>query len=285
MKNCIEIKNLTKTYSKFQLKNINLKIPNGSIVGLVGENGAGKTTLMKLILNLIGRDQGSISVFQQDNLTEEVKIKKEIGLVMEGAFFPDMLCPKDISKIMNQLYKNWDETLFYQYLERFELPKDKIMKQYSKGMKMKLQIVTALSHHPKLLLLDEPTSGLDPVVRSEILDLFLEFIQEEDHTVFLSTHITSDLEHIADYIVFIDHGEIILQKEKDQLLEEYGILKCDEKTFQTIPKEEIVRYRKERYQYEILVENRKKWMRKDGIVVDHATIETIMVLYVKGMKK
>lgn len=215
MENILEIKNLSKKYDSFELKNINIELPKGTIMGFIGENGAGKTTTIKSILNIINKDSGQIKIFGLDN--KETKIKEDIGVVLDDSFLSEYLNPLDINKIMKNIYKNWDEKLYFKYLEDFKLSKEKISKEYSNGMKMKLKIAVALSHHPKLLILDEPTSGLDPIARNEILDIFQEFIQDENKGIFVSSHITSDLEHIADYITFINNGEIIFSKTNTNL--------------------------------------------------------------------
>ena len=186
---------------------------------------------------------------------------------------------------MKNIYKNWDEKLYFKYIEDFKLPKDKISKEYSSGMKMKLKIAVALSHHPKLLILDEPTSGLDPVARNEILDIFQEFIQDEKKGIFVSSHITSDLEHIADYITFINNGEIVISKTRDELLEKYGIVKCSKAEFEKIDKKDYLKFKKNRYDYEILVENKLEFKRKYDIqTIDKPTIEDVMIIYIKGEK-
>lgn len=286
MKNVIEIKNLIKKYdSKFQLGEINLEIPNGYVIGLIGENGAGKTTLIKSILNIIKIDQGNIQVFGKDIKIQESLIKEEIGVVLDNTFFPELLTPKDINTIMKDIYKNWDEKLYTKYMTEFNLTMNQKLKVMSKGMRKKLEIATALSHHPKLLILDEPTSGLDPVVRNEVLDIFLNFLQEEDHTILLSTHITSDLEHIADRIIFIDQGRIILDKNRDDIIDNFGILKCDIDQFNIISKEDIVCYKKNKYNYEILIQNRQKMAKKyKNCIIDTITLEELMVLMIKGEK-
>lgn len=285
MENSIEIKHLTKKYEHFKLDDINLTIPKGTIIGLIGENGAGKTTLLKSILNIIKVDAGSIQIFGQDSKTSENKIKEDIGVVLDNSFFPELLKPNDVRNIMTQIYKTWDDTLFHKYMKDFGLPNQTI-KTMSKGMRKKLEIAVALSHHPKLLILDEPTSGLDPVVRAEILDIFLDFIQDEEHTIILSTHITSDLEHIADYIIFIDHGQVVLDKTKDDILDCYGVVKCEQELFEQLDKKEMIRYRKNRYHYEMLIDNRDKFHKKHpDACIDKATLEDIMVLYIKGVKE
>ena len=179
MENNLEVKNLCKKYNGFELKDINLELPKGMIMGLIGENGAGKTTTIKAILNMINRDSGKIAIFGLDNIKDGKQIKEDIGVVLDDSFLSEYLNPIDINKIMKNIYKNWDEKLYFKYIEDFKLPKDKMSKEYSSGMKMKLKIAVALSHNPKLLILDEPTSGLDPVARNEILDIFQDFIQDE----------------------------------------------------------------------------------------------------------
>ena len=281
----LEVKNLNKKYKDFQLKNVNLSLPKGMIMGLIGENGAGKTTTIKAILNIINTDSGEIKIFGLDNKKEEKKIKQDIGVVLDDSFLSEYLNPIDINKIMKNFYQNWDEKLYFKYIDEFKLPKNKISKDYSSGMKMKLKIAVALSHHPKLLILDEPTSGLDPVARNEILDIFQDFIQDEEHAILVSSHITSDLEHIADYITFINNGEIVLTKTKDELLDRYGIVKCSEQEFKKINKTDYLKYKKNRYEYEILVENKNEFKRKYDIqIIDKPTIEEIMLIYIKGEK-
>lgn len=276
MKSAVKIHNLTKQYdSKFQL-NVDLEIPKGMIIGLIGENGAGKTTLMKSMLDIIHPEQGTIS-FEKGS--------EHIGVVLDQSFFPEILTPMDIHHIMKDIYSTWDADMYFRYMKDFDLPLHKAIKTMSKGMRKKLEIATAFSHHPSLLILDEPTSGLDPVVRSEVLDLFLEFIQDENHTILFSTHITSDLEHIADYIIFLDDGKIILKENRDTLLEEYGVLKCSEKEWKTIDPKDYVAYKKGKYQYELLVTDQKRMKKKyPNMVVDRISLEELMVLTIKGVK-
>ena len=286
MKNAIEIRNLVKNYGdKFTLGEINLDIPSGIIIGLIGENGAGKTTLIKSILNIIRSDKGNIKIFEKDIKINESEIKENIGVVLDNMFFPELLMPKDINSIMKDVYKNWDEQLFNKYLSEFKLKNNQSIKSMSKGMRKKLEIATALSHHPKLLILDEPTSGLDPVVRNDVLDIFLDFIQDEEHTILLSTHITSDLEHIADKIIFINQGKVVLDQSRDDLLDNYGILKCDVDKFDTISKDDIIAYKKNKYDCEILVNDINKIKKKyKDFIVDKITLEELMVLMIKGEK-
>ncbi len=285
MKNAIEIKNLKKQYNNFSLNIENLQIPEGMIVGLIGENGAGKTTLIKSILNIINKDEGIIKIFGFDYQEYEQTIKEDIGVVLDDMFFPEILNASDINSTMKDIYKNWDSSLFFDYLKSFGIEKNKKIKELSKGMRKKLEIATSLSHKPKILILDEPTSGLDPVVRNEVLDIFLDFIKDESHTILLSTHITSDLEHIADKIIFIDKGSLVMDSFRDEITDNYGILKCDLKYFDKIDKEDIIRYKKNKYEVEILVSDRTKMSKKyKNCVVDKITLEDLMVLMIKGEK-
>ena len=285
MENILEVKNLCKRYNGFELKDVNIELPKGMIMGLIGENGAGKSTTIKSILNVINVDNGDIKIFGLDIKKDDKKIKENIGVVLDDSFLSEYLNPTDINKMMRNIYKNWDEELYFKYIEDFKLPKDKISKDFSSGMKMKLKIAVALSHHPKLLILDEPTSGLDPVARSEILDIFQEFIQNEENSILVSSHITSDLEHIADYITFINDGNIVFTKTRDELLEKYGIVKCSEEEFKKIDKKDFVIYKKERYEYKVLIEDKYEFKRKYDIqVIDKPTIEEIMLIYIKGAK-
>ena len=286
MENIIEIKNLKKKYDdKFELGEIDIKIPKGIIVGLIGENGAGKTTLIKSMLNIIKIDSGEIKIFGKDYKKEEKEIKEDIGVVLDNMFFPELLNAKDINNAMKDVYKNWDSELYFSYLKEFDLLDNKPLKSMSKGMRKKLEIATALAHKPKLLILDEPTSGLDPVVRNEVLDIFLKFIEDEQHSILLSTHITSDLEHIADEIIFIDKGKKVLQKSRDEIIDNYGILKCDIDYFPNIDKKDIIAYKKTKYAYEILVSHKEKVGKKyNGCVIDKITLEDLMLLVIKGEK-
>lgn len=285
MENVIEVKGLRKKYKDFELKDINLSLQKGMIMGFIGENGAGKTTTIKAILNLINPTSGEIKIFGLDNKKEEEKIKEDIGVVLDDSFLSEYLNAEDINKIMKNIYKNWDEKLFLEYIEKFKLSRKQISKEFSSGMKMKLKIATAISHKPKLLILDEPTSGLDPVARNEILDIFQEFIENGENSILVSSHITSDLEHIADYITFINEGKIILSKERDELLEKYGLAKCSEEEFKTINSNDYIKYKKNRYDYEVLVEDKNEFKKKYNIsIVDRPSLEDIMLIYIKGVK-
>lgn len=286
MKNAIEVNHLVKKYDdKFKLGDLTLKIPSGQIIGLIGENGAGKTTLIKLILSIITKDSGDIKIFGKNYKIHEKEIKQDVGVVLDDMFFPEILTAKDISLVMKDVYKNWDDSIYHDYLKSFDIPLDKQIKKLSKGMRKKLEIITALSHNPKLLILDEPTSGLDPVVRNEILDMFLKFIKDDDHTILLSTHITTDLEHVADHIIFIDNGLKILDSPRDEIIDNYGILKCDIDYFNKIDKKDIIKYKKNKYDYQILINDVNKMKKKyKTCVFDKITLEDLMLLMIKGEK-
>ena len=281
MENCIELKNITRSYNKFALKNVSFSVPTGSVMGFIGENGAGKSTTIKALLGLIRPDSGSITVLGEDagNLSPETKEK--IGVVFDSLTFPRELNAKQLDKVLSGIYKQWDSKTFFGYLTRFELPLNKKLKTFSRGMEMRLSIAAALSHDPQLLVLDEPTGGLDPVMRSEILDIFLEFMQDESHSILMSTHITSDLEHIADYITFIHKGEIVFTEERGEMLEKHRILKCTDEELAEIAKEDIIGMRKGRYSNEVLTASAEKY---PHITADAPSIEEIMVYYVKDEK-
>ena len=283
MENILEIKNLCKKYDNFELKNITFNLPKGMIMGFIGENGAGKTTTIKAILDIIKGDSGVIKIFDLDSGKYNNKIKEDLGVVLDDMFFPEILTPKDINNTMKSIYKNWDTLMFNNYLKEFSLLPNKQIKTFSKGMRKKLEIATALSHHPKLLILDEPTSGLDPVARAQIIQIFQSFIEKDECSILLSSHITTDLEHIADYITFINNGEIAFSKTTNELLDNYGIVKCGEKDFMNINKEDYLKYRKTKYEYELLVANKKDFKAKyDIAVIDKITLDDLMVLMIKG---
>ena len=283
MDNILEIQGLTRRFDGFCLDNVNLSVAPGTITGLVGANGAGKSTTIKLILNLIRRDAGSIRLFGLDNIEQETAVKKRIGVVFDEPCFHDVLAPRQIGRYMKGLYADWDDQAFAGYLRDFSLPENKIVKEFSRGMKMKLAIAAALSLHPKLLILDEATSGLDPVVRSEILDLFLEFIEDENHSILLSSHITSDLEKVADYIVFIHNRQIVFQMEKDTLLERFAACKCGKGELSRFEQAHILGHRESRFDLEFLVDNaplvRKAY---PELLTEPASIDDIMTFFVKG---
>lgn len=279
MANVLELKNVTKKYDGFVLDNVTLALPQGCIMGLIGENGAGKSTMINLILNLIKRDSGEINIFEQDLLTHESAIKEDLGVVFDECNFPETLNVEQVEKVMARIYQNWDPQAFWQYIDKFSLPYKKEIKQFSRGMKMKLSIAVALAHKAKLLVLDEATSGLDPIIRDEILDIFLDFIQDEQHAIFISSHITSDIEKIADYITFIHKGKIMFTETKEDLLNNYGICKCTSTEFDNLDPSVIIGSRKNKFGIEVLV---RKDQLKGQYVMDHATIEDIMVYTIRG---
>lgn len=282
MSNILEVTELVKTYRDFQLDHISFQLKAGSIMGFIGENGAGKSTTIKSILNIIKIDMGQIHIFGEDagKKSNNQRIKENIGVVLDECYFHDMLNAKEINGFMGKIYKNWDKALYFQYLERFCLPIRKTIKDYSRGMKMKLNIATALSHRPKLLILDEPTSGLDPVMRNEILDVFFDFIQDEQHSILMSSHITTDLERICDYITFIHQGKLILSESKDDILYDYAILKCTSSQYGKIDKEDIIAQRKNSFGIELLIKNKERLMNKyRDCTFDHASLEDIMLFY------
>lgn len=279
----IQIEGLSKVYSNFKLNNINLEIPRGCIVGFVGENGAGKTTVIKSILNLIQKDSGNINVLGKDHITCEKEIKEKIGVVFDESGFHDFLRLSDISYIMKNIYKDWDNVIFNNYCLKFNLPKKEFYKNFSRGMKMKLSIAVALSHHAELLILDEATSGLDPVVRDEILDIFLEFIQDDKNTIFVSSHIISDLEKVADYIAFIHKGELLFCKSKDELLYEYGILHCTKEEYEKLDHTHTVGIRSNLFGVDVLVDNMAEVHKKDpSLTIEHSKLEEIILYIVRG---
>ena len=278
----LQVENLSKQYPGFKLDNVSFSIPKGTIMGLIGENGAGKSTTINAILDLIRKDGGTVTFWGQE-LSQSKQLKEDIGVVFDGINFYDTLTPVKVGKISAAAYKQWDEYLYQDYLKRFQLPADKEIKTLSKGMKMKLCIAVALSHKPKLLILDEATSGLDPVKRDDILDVFLEFVQDEEHSILMSSHITTDLEKVADYITFIHQGKVFFCKTKDELRYHYGIIRCGAALFSQIDKTEILAYRKDDYQWNVLVADKEKAKRKyKNAVVDDATIDDILLMYVKG---
>ncbi len=281
--NALEIKNLSKNYDRFHLEEINLELPQGNIMGLIGENGAGKSTLIKAVLDLIQKDSGEVYFYGSPLDGMQTELKEQIGVVFDSLHFHETLTPVQIGSISKLTYQNWDENLYQEYLQKFKLPEKSKIKDFSKGMKMKLSIAAALSHHAKLLILDEPTAGLDPIARDELLDIFLDFMQDETHSILISSHITSDLEKIADYITFIHEGKILFTKSKDELVYEYRIARCGEADFQELKSQKGAVWRKMDYQYDVLLPDGKNLEhRYPDCQFDRASIDEIMLLYVKG---
>ena len=295
-KNAIEVRNLTKKYDDFEIDNMCFDIPEGSIVGFIGENGAGKSTTMKAILGLVPTEAGEIRVLDhpigKDSVDENWR--EQISVVFDECNFPNELKVKNINIIMKNIYRTWNENLFKEYLQKFELPVNKKVRELSKGMKMKLSIAAALSHDSRLLILDEATSGLDPVVRNEILDIFREYVEDENHTVFLSSHITSDIEKVADYIILIHKGNLLLMESKDKLLYEYGMVKCTKEQADKIPTGIIVGREDSSFGTSVLVRDRQSLKGSGFIdryagdiqqpVIDRVGIEDILLYVVKYQK-
>lgn len=242
--NALEIRNLTKTYPGFTLDNLNLTLPSGCIMGLIGENGAGKSTTIKLIIDMIHKDSGSITILGKDNSDSIELTKEDIGVVMDEVGIPECLTVKQVGNVMKHTFRNWNDAEYARLIQKLVLPDKKQFKELSRGMKMKLGIVIALSHNAKLLILDEATSGLDPVVRDEVVEMFSDFTRDENHSILISSHIVSDLEKLCDYVAFLHKGKLLLCEEKDQLLAEYGLIHCTAEEIQNLPAEAI-KYKKE----------------------------------------
>ena len=285
MENILELQQICKSFPKsnFILDKLSFSLPYGAILGFVGENGAGKTTTIGCILNTVRKDSGMVKLFGKEMRDIDTDIREKIGVVYDGDNFPGFWTAKQLSQVMEGIYTQWDNALFQKYLEDFHLPVKQKIKNYSRGMTMKLAIAVALSHHPQLLILDEATSGLDPIMRDEMLDVFLEFVQEESHSILLSSHITSDLEKVADYITFIHNGKLILTASKNDLVYHYAVMRCRESQFLALDPGDIIAYRKRDFQIDVLVNNGKEAQRKyKGSVVDHVSVDEIMLLLVKG---
>ncbi len=285
MENILELQQVSKTFPKsdFTLENMTFSIPYGAIMGFVGENGAGKTTTIGCILNTVRKDSGTVKLFGKEMTDADIGMREKIGVVYDGDNFPGYWNARQLSGVMEGLYTSWDHALFQKYLEEFHLPAKQKITSYSKGMTMKLAIAAALAHHPQLLILDEATGGLDPVMRDEMLDVFLEFVQEENHSILLSSHITSDLEKIADYITFIQNGRLIMTASKNDLVYNYAVMRCKESQFLALDPKDILAYRKRDFQIDVLVSDGKEAQRKyKDIVTDHVSVDEIMLLLVKG---
>ena len=277
--NALEIKDLRKSYGDFTLDGLSLTLPRGCIMGLVGENGAGKSTTIKLILRMIKKDGGSVRIFGEDPMADMEALKEDIGVVPDEIGFPDFATAEIIGRIMKNVYRNWEQSVYEDFLKKMDIPKDRKFKEYSRGMRMKLGIAAALSHRPKLLLLDEATNGLDPVVRDEVVELFSEFTRQEDHAVLISSHIVSDLEKICDYIAFLHKGKLLLCEEKDRLLEQYGMLHCTGEQLAGLMPEAVIGKRESAYGAEALV---KRNMLPAGWETSPVSLEELFVFMVKG---
>ncbi|SKC72505.1 ABC transporter ATP-binding protein [Maledivibacter halophilus] len=287
MESILEIKNLTKKYDDFKLNNISFKLDRGYIMGFIGPNGAGKSTTIKLIMNLLKRDSGEIKVFGLDNIKHEKEIKQRIGFIYDRNYFYDEITLKNMKKIISNFYTNWNDNQFYKYMEIFNLKENKKIKELSKGMQMKFSLALALSHDAELIMMDEPTSGIDPIFRNEILDILMEFIQDEKKSIFFSTHITTDLEKIADYITFINDGSLVFSKPKDEILDSYRIVKGGRDLLTEELKKKFIGIKNSDYGFEGLVsriddiedEYREK------VLIERPTLDDIMLYTVRRGEK
>lgn len=285
MYSILEVKHLTKEYPTLKLDDVSFSVPKGTIMGLIGENGAGKSTVIKAMLDLIKKDAGQVTFWGQELSSNPKQLKEDIGVVFDSINFHGALTPTEIGNICNTAYRQWNGDAYRNFLSKFNLPMDKKLKTFSNGMKMKLNISIALSHRAKLLILDEPTNGLDPVMRDVILELLLDFVQDEEHSILISSHITTDLEKIADYILFLHEGKLEFCKPKDELRYDYGILRCGTAAFEALDKTkgDILAYRKTDLQWDVLVSNKAKAKKNyPNVIVDDATIDDILLLYIKG---
>lgn len=283
MEHAIQIRNLSKSYKDFQLQNLDLDLPTGTIMGLIGANGAGKSTFIQSILGLLKSEYDCISILGKDLRTQEKEIKEDIAVIYDVTHYNLQFTPAFIGRFLSRVYKNWDMQKYNAYLTQFQLPKKKKLKHFSKGMKMKLEFAIALSHAPKLLILDEATSGLDPVFREEILDIIREYTEDENHTVLLSSHITSDLDKIADYIAFLQDGKLRFVKTYDEIRENYGIICCGKELFDNLHPEDIVSYRQEAYGYRVMIQNKQELRNIfTDLEIENASIEDVMLFYAKG---
>ena len=284
--NAIEIMNITKKYDGFTLDNISFNVPKGSIMGFIGQNGAGKTTTIRALLNITKIDGGSINLFGMNLYEKEYEIKEQLAAVFDELPFYDGFTAKTLGIMFEGLYGNWNKEQYYAYLERFRLPLKKKISKFSKGMKMKLQIATALSHGAKLLIMDEATTGLDPVVRNEILDIFREYLANEDTSILMSSHITSDLDKIADSVTFIDNGKILLTGYKDEILENHGLCKCSRDDFKEVSPEDYISARVNDFGVDFLVSDKAACKQKySGLLIENTNLEEIMLFYVNKEKK
>lgn len=285
MEYVLEVNNLTKEYKDFKLDDISLKIPKGSVVGLIGENGAGKSTFINSILNINEPEKGEVKIFNKNINEHEKDIKEDIAVIFDKSHYSEYMNAKIIGKMLSKIYKNWDNEKYYSLLENFGLPVNKKIKKFSKGMKMKLEFALALSHSPKFLILDESTSGLDPVFRDEILELLRSYTENEENSILISSHITSDLDKISDYIAFIHEGKLQFVKEYEDIHDNYGVLSCKKDFFDSLNPDDIVFYRKEAFSYKVLVKNRMELMNvyKD-LIIENASVEDVMLFYIKGEK-
>ncbi len=277
--NALEIRNVEKQFSEFQLDRVSLTLPEGTIMGLIGENGAGKTTLIKLILGMLTKDAGEISVLGQNDIRHMPELKERIGVVLDEVYLPPYMKVQQIGKMMGMLYRQWDSDCFEDLVRKLRIPSGKQFKELSRGNKMKMGIACALSHQAELLLLDEATSGLDPLIRDEILTILLDFTRDEKHSVLMSSHIVSDLDKACDYIAFLHEGRLLLSEEKDRLLEEYGSLVCTHETYSSLPPDAVVGKRETPYGMECIVRTSAV---NPSLPIHPVTLEELFIQMVKG---
>lgn len=279
--NAIEVNGVTKKYDGFTLDNVSFEVPKGVVMGFIGQNGAGKSTTINSILNIIPINDGEIKILGMDHIKDEKAIKDRIAVVFDELPFHGSFNAKDLSRIFEGIYSNWDKEVYMNYLEQFQLPVKKKIGEFSKGMKMKLQIACALSHNAELLIMDEPTSGLDPIVRDEILRIFMKYLEDGERSILMSSHITSDLEKIADCITFIDNGKLLITGYKDEILDTHGVIKCSKEQYEAMDKEDIVSARINSYGAEVMVSNREAMGYKySDLILDPTSLEEIMLFYV-----
>lgn len=279
----LEVNGVTKSYEDFKLDHISFTIPRGFVYGLIGENGAGKTTILNAVMNLIGIEHGSIRIFGQDMKEKEKEIKQKIGYVADGLNQIPFICCGEVDTLMKRVYTDWDSTVFFNYLEKFELPKKKKVEDLSKGMKTKLNFAAALSHKAELLIIDEATSGLDPIVRDELIDLLRDYCMDGQSSVLLASHITSDLDKIADYLIFLHKGKIKFIRSKEEINNNYGVLNCRASVFEALDRSMYDAYIKEAYCYKVLLNDKYKLMKSfKDMDIEKVSSEDLMLFYTKG---
>ena len=284
--NAVEIRGLTKRYDGFTLAGISFTVPKGCIMGFIGQNGAGKTTTIQSMLNIIPIDAGEIKLLGLDHIKNEDEVKERIAAAFDDCPFGEVFTPVQIERVFKGLYRKWSTDTFFRYIDRFQLPRDKIVGNLSKGMKMKLQIAVALSHDAELLIMDEATSGLDPIIRNEILDVFRDYLMDGERSILMSSHITSDIEKIADCVTFIDNGRILLTGYKDELLESHGVIKCTREEYREFAPEDYISARLNDFGAQIMTADRSAAEQKySGAIIEKTTLEEIMQFYVNAETK
>lgn len=282
----LEVSNLRKDFKEFSLKDISFTLEKGYIMGFIGANGAGKSTTIKLILNLLKKDGGNINVFGLDNIKYEKEIKNRIGIVFDESYYYEELTISEMKRVVAPFYSNWSDSTFNKYIKDFQLPSNRKIKELSKGMKMKFSLALALSHDAELLIMDEPTSGLDPIIRSELLDILTNIIMDENKGIFFSTHITSDLDKIADYVTLIDQGEIVLSDSKDQIMSDYVLVKGSKELLNDSTKKAFISVKENKFGFEGLSKDKQRIRNlfKDRVITEKPQLEDIMLYYTRRGK-